>query len=71
VETNDYIYALQIEQQKPVKPPTQTVVEVHQPQLVPPNPKETADQQHIPGPVAGADEVESIGVNVASNIIVV
>ena len=52
------VYTLQIEPRKPVKPPTQSVVEVHQPKLAPPDPNGTADRRHVPR--ADADE---IGVN--------
>ena len=44
VNTNDYQLPLK---HKPVKP-TQSVVEVHQPYLTPPDPEEEADTQHIP-----------------------
>ncbi|MCG8625098.1 MAG: hypothetical protein MJE68_24260, partial [Proteobacteria bacterium] len=53
VDSDDY--TLKIDPQKPVKPPTQSVVEVHQPKLAPPDPNETADRRHVPG--ADADEV--------------
>ena len=53
LESDDY--TLKIELRKPVKPPTQSVVEVHQPKLAPPDPNGTADRRHVPR--ADADEV--------------
>ena len=50
------VATLKIEPRKPVKPPTQSVVEVHQPKLVPPDPNGTADRRHVPR--VDADEVE-------------
>ena len=41
VNTNDY--TMSTKQLKPLKP-TQTVVKVHQPQMVPPDPEQRADQ---------------------------
>ena len=56
VDSDDY--TLKIELRKPVKPPTQSVVEVRQPKLAPPDPNGTGNNRHVPR--ADADEV---GVN--------